>query len=255
MKPAWALAAIAVILATACSNKPPEISRVYARVIYQHDPSSGASTEGLSVFLVASDPDGTENLSAFYVIDDDAQLFWKVDNTTWISSTAEGETWIGSNMIAMPGPAHLPSGAYRVLLQNAGGDTVEEAFTVPPRPVSASEAKYPAATVTDGAIHVTGSYLNVDVWTYGKDGKFVASFPASQKAPLTLASIAASNPVLAQGFTFRLFAGSARDAFNVVTGPYSSGQMPNAAGAQPAASSPAPAPVPAPAAPQTLPAH
>ncbi len=221
-----ALAAATLTLAVGCSNKPPEISRVYARVIYQHDPSSGASTEGLSVFLVASDPDGMENLSAFYVINDDAQLFWKVDNTSWISSTAEGEAWIGSNMIAMPGSLRLPAGSYRVLLQNAGGDTVEEAFTVPSRPVSAAEAKYPSATVSDGAIRVTGSYLNVDVWTYGKDGKFVASFPASQKTPLALASIAASTPALAQGFTFRLFAGSARDAFNAVSGPYSSGPLP-----------------------------
>ena len=51
-------AAVALLaLATGCSNKPPVISRVYARVIYQHDTGTDATSEGLSVFLVASDPE------------------------------------------------------------------------------------------------------------------------------------------------------------------------------------------------------
>ena len=74
-------------------------SRHLPRVCARHlrprrDP--GTSSETLGVFLVASDPDGIENLSAFYVINDDAELFWKVDRTLWVSSMAEGESWIGS---------------------------------------------------------------------------------------------------------------------------------------------------------------
>ncbi len=91
-----------------CSGKPPVLSRVFGRVIYVHDAATNTNRETLGVYLVASDPDGMENLSAFYVINDDAQLFWKVDSGAWVISTAEGETWIGTTSLAMPGSAASP---------------------------------------------------------------------------------------------------------------------------------------------------
>jgi len=215
-------AAVAIALAAGCSNKPPVISRVYARVVYQHDIAGGSYSEGLSVFLVASDPDGMENLTSFYVINDEAELFWKVDSTSWVSSTAEGESWIGSNTLSMPGSARVPAGDYRVILQNSGGDTVEQTFTIPPREISAADAAYPMASVTDKAIRVSGPYDSFEIWTYGKDGKFIASFPAAKKdLPLSEQKIAAASPILAQGYTFRVFANNVRGGFAVVSGPYS----------------------------------
>ncbi len=214
-------AALGLVLLAGCSNKPPEISRVYARVIYQHDTASGADSEGLSVFLVASDPDGMENLSAFYVINDDADLFWKVDSTSWVTSKAEGETWIGSNTLTMPGSAGVPAGSYRVLLENAGGDTTEQSFSLAARDISAAKAAYPSASVKNGAIAISGPYDSYEIWTYGKDGKFVADFPVRRKdLPLAGQRIAAASPVLGQGFTFRVFAGG-KSGFDVVSGPYS----------------------------------
>jgi hypothetical protein len=239
-------AAVALALLAGCSNKPPSISRVYARVIYQHDTATGAYSEGLSVFLVATDPDGLENLRSFYVINDDAELFWEVGSTSWISSTAEGETWIGSNNLVMPGSQAVPAGSYRVLLQNAGGDTTEQTFTLAARGVSASDAAYPSATVKGGLITVGGLYASVDIWTYGKDGKYVASFPAERKGPaLSVQRMAAASPALALGFSFRVFASNAKGGYGALAGPYSAGAMapPPAASMAPQPSSPA-APAP-----------
>ncbi len=214
-------AAVLLALLAGCSTKPPSISRVYAQVIYQHDTASGTSSEGLSVFLVASDPDGLENLSSFYVINDDAELFWQVNSTSWITSKAEGEAWIGSNTLTMPGSAAVPAGDYRVLLENAGGDTAEQTFTLAARSVSAAKADYPAAAVKNGAISVSGPFDSYEIWTYGKDGKFVASFPVTRRElPMAGQRIAAASPVLAQGFTFRIFAANAASGFDVVSGPY-----------------------------------
>jgi hypothetical protein len=224
---AAALAAIASLsLLAACSNKPPAISRVYAKVMYQHDTSTGADSEALSVFLVASDPDGMENLSSFYVINDDAQLFWKVDSSSWVSSTAEAEAWIGSNTLFMPASTQVPAGSYRVLLENSGGDTVEQTFSIAPREIAAAQAAYPSASVADGAIQVSGPYDSVEIWTYGKDGKFAASFPVSRKGPaLEVAKMAAASPILAQGFTFRAYANNTRGGFGVLAGPYTAGPI------------------------------
>ena len=129
----WAAAAAVLVLLAGCSGKPPVLSRVFGRVIYVHDAISNTNSETLGVYLVASDPDGMENLSSFYVINDDAELFWKVDSGTWVTSAAEGETWIGTTSLAMPGTSAIPAGQYRVVLQAKGSATVEQTLTVPSR--------------------------------------------------------------------------------------------------------------------------
>jgi hypothetical protein len=216
---------LAAVLLAGCSSKPPEISRVFARVVYAED-SAGARTESLGVYLVANDPDGIENLSAFYVIHDEAELFWKVDPASWVKMTAEGECWIGASSLSLPGAA-LPSGEYRVVLQNAGGDTAEETFTLPERQASAAKAVYPTAAVAGDVIKVVSPYPASEVWTYGKDGRFVASFPAGGKAPSVLVSAAAAtSPALAGGFTFRVFAWDEQGGYGVLSRPYQSGNPP-----------------------------
>jgi hypothetical protein len=219
---------LALGVLSGCSAKPPVLSRVYARVIYVKDADAGVSRETLGVFLVASDADGMENLSAFYVINDDAELFWKVDSSSWVTSTAEGETWIGSNGITMPAAMPLPSGTYRVVLQDVGGETAEDTFTVPTRTRSASNAAYPTARVANGKIRITGTASSGEVWAYGRDGKFAASVPVTGASPLVdVATIAALSPALAAGFSFRVFSWDERAGYGVLSETYQSGSLPS----------------------------
>jgi hypothetical protein len=185
------------------------------RVIYVHDAATNTARETLGVYLVASDPDGMENLSAFYVINDDAQLFWKVGNGAWVTATAEGESWIGTSSLSMPGSRGVPPGEYRVVLQANGGATVEDTFTVPAREVSADAAKYPAASLENGILKVTGVSGPYEIWAYGKDGKFSGSFP-SGAAPI-------SASVLPEGSTYRVFAWHADAGYGVLSGSYKTG--------------------------------
>ncbi len=220
---------VAVLLVVAgCAGKPPSISRVFARAIYVHDTADGTNSETLGVFLVATDPDGVENLSAFYVINDDAELFWKVESGAWASSTAEGENWIGSTSLTMPGGVRLPSGRYRVVLQDVSGDTVEDAVTIPARSVGAAEAAYPASSVAGGIIKVSGPYAAFEVWTYSTDGKFVAAFPAGGKSsPLEIKNVLSSSPALTVGFSYRVFAWDEKAGYGVLSGPFASGSLPS----------------------------
>lgn len=217
----------ALFILAGCSGKPPVISRVYARAIYVREAGSGVTEETLGVFLVANDPEGLENLSAFYVINDDAELFWKVDSGAWATSTAEGESWIGSASLSMPGSARLPAGRYRVVLQDVAGSMVEDSVTIPARTVGAAEATYPSSSVTGGIIKVSGPYASYEVWTYGSDGKFVAAFPAGGKSPaLELNTIIGTVPALAAGFSYRVFAWDEKSGFGVLSGPYASASLP-----------------------------
>ena len=211
-----------------CSGKPPVISRVYARVIYNRDVRTGITGQTLGVFLVASDPDGVENLSAFYEINDEAELFWKVDSTAWVTSSAEGESWLGTTSLRMPGSAPLPSGQYRVVLVSVGGDTVEDTFTLARQSVSASAPAYPAARIAEGAVRITGPYTRYEIWAYGMDGTFVAAVPAEGKNPaVPVQSIAGASPALADAFTFRVFAWDEQAGHGVLSGPYTSARLPD----------------------------
>ena len=217
--PAALAAALVVVLLAGCSGKPPVLSRVMGRVVYVHD--TGRSSETLGVYLVASDPDGMENLSAFYVINDDAQLFWKVDRASWISATAEGESWIGTASLGMPGDAPFPPGEYRVVLQATDGATVEQSFTLPSRQVSPAAAKFPSAAVEAGQVKVTGVTGPYEVWAYGKDGKFGGTFSSAGPAsPVSVESIQASSPALATGFTYRVYVWHADAGYGVLSSPY-----------------------------------
>jgi hypothetical protein len=204
-----------------CSGKPPVISRVFARVVYADDARTGSKTETLGVFLVGSDPDGMENLSAFYVINDDAELFWKVDNSSWASITAEGETWIGTSSLTLPASSSaVPTGNYRVILQSVGGDTVEDTFTLPPRTESAKEAAYPAATVTDGTVKITGPQRAWEIWIYDKEGRFMASVPAPGRHPSVAVKSLAAASGLQDTFSFRVYGLNAEGGYGVLAGPY-----------------------------------
>jgi len=213
-------------LLAGCSGKPPVLSRVMGRVVYVHD--GGVNAETLGVYLVASDADGMENLSAFYVINDDAQLFWKVDRASWISATAEGESWVGTASLSMPGDGPFPPGEYRVVLQANDGATVEDTFTLTARGTGPSTAKYPAASVEAGAINVAGVAGPYEIWAYGKDGKFAGAFSSSRPgAPVTVESIQSSSPALASGFTYRVYVWHADAGYGVLSVPYiSSGGTP-----------------------------
>jgi hypothetical protein len=212
-------------LCAGCSGKPPVLSRVLGRVIYVYDSATSTSSETLGVYLVASDPDGMENLSAFYVINDDAELFWKVDSSSWITATAEGESWIGTSFLAMPGASAVPPGEYRVVLQSKDGATVEQTFTVAAREVTAATAKFPTVVVEAGRIRVSGTSGAYEVWAYGKDGRFAGAFSsAGPSSPVSMASINASSPSLASGFTFRVFVWHADAGYGVLSGKYSSSE-------------------------------
>ncbi len=209
-----------------CAGEPPKITRIVAVPVFTHDIREDSYTEGLSVFLVASDEDGAEDLSTLYVIHDGAELFWSVDSKSWASSTSNGETWIGTNGFVMPDGGRFPNGTYRVVLQDAGGDTAEEKFTLSGRSTSPSPASYPSATQKNGEIHVKSVFAKPEIWLYAKDGRFLTRLSAGEGAPpLTLKAVAAAYPSLGEEFTYWVYATDTKNECGLLAGPYASGSL------------------------------
>lgn len=210
-----------------CAGEPPAISRVLARITLSRDVQNNTTEETLSVFLVASDPDGIEDLAAFTVIQDEAELFWKVEASQWVKATAEGETWIGTNTLSVPPGLPVPGGDYRVVLQDAAGETVEQAFALPADRPAAADMSFPRAEVKNGIIVVSGPYENPEVRVEGSDGRFRMSFAAGKSAgPLEVKRIAAALPDLGEDFTFRLWALDQKTGCAVLAGPFRSRGLP-----------------------------
>ena len=220
-----ALTALAAAFAAAglaglagCTGEPPVISRVFAQPVFVRDVERGATWARLGVFLVASDPDGQDDLSAFYVINDEAELFWKVESSAWVAVTAEGESWVGSNTLAMPGAEAPPAGDYRVVLQDQGGETVEDTFTIPPLGMP-EESAWPSATLEDDTITVANPQETVQAWFYSRDGKLTLTLPVPAETG-RLSGVRASVPGFASGSTFWIYGYDRSKARGMLIGPY-----------------------------------
>lgn len=219
----FAAAPAAVVLAAACvlagcTGEPPVISRVFAQPVFVRDLERNVTWARLGVFLVATDPDGQDDLSAFYVINDEAELYWKVESSAWVTATAEGESWVGSNTLAMPGADPPPAGDYRVVLQDQGGDTVEDTFTIPPIEAP-KEAAWPSASVEDDTITVTNRPEVTQAWFYSRDGKLVLTLPVPADTGL-LPGVRASVPGFASGSTFWIYGYDRAKTRGLLVGPF-----------------------------------
>jgi hypothetical protein len=208
---------------SACSGKPPEILRTSTQRLLVRDLRSGQVSEKLSVFMVGTDADGTEDLATIYVINDDAELFWSVDSKTWSSSSAEGETWIGTNGLSMPSGTALPAGTYRVILEDEGGGTAETTFTMQGGSIDASRVSFPSVTLRDGAVKVTGSYRNPELWVYTADGRYLTRLAAEPGAsPITLPALETAYPEMGKTFMFWAYAKDDARGVGLLSGPYPS---------------------------------
>ncbi len=214
-----ALAAAFLLLLAACTGKPPEIRRVFTQVNVVEDREQDITYESLSFFLQPYDPDGFEDLDELYLINDDRELFWKLDSESWQESGSGEERWIGSNGISMPDGRALPSGGYRVVLLDVGGDTVEDTVYLKPPSLDSARRLLPRAELQEGRIRLRGSGP-FTLWLYDRAGRYLSAYQAPA-AEITVDQLAAAQPRVREGFSFRVYTYHPDRGVGAVAGPYS----------------------------------
>jgi hypothetical protein len=169
---ALAPAALAVALAAlaACTGKPPELGQVDLKPIYVRDPAGGSIEARLRLYLQASDPDGNEDLADIYLINDAREIFWEIPSGSWQNT---GGGWIGTYSLALPAGWSLPAGTYRVVLQDASGQTVERQVRLDAP--SVGELRFPRARDEGG--RVTVDPPNAWIWAFSAGGELIAAAP------------------------------------------------------------------------------
>lgn len=175
--------------------------------------------QSLSLFVKPNDPDGFEDIEDLYLINDEQELFWRLDGETWAQSGTEAEIWIGSNSLKMPDGASFPAGEYRILLRDVGGDSAEQKIRLQLVPSKEAKRYLPRVSVGAGEIQVNGEAGTYQLWVYDSSGRYIATFSISEN-PLTIAAIVNSQPSLRTGFTFKVYGIHEDRNLGVNSGPY-----------------------------------
>ena len=206
-------------LLLSCTGEPPEIMRVFWQLNMVEDLVQNLTYQSLSLFVKPNDPDGFEDIEDLYLINDQQELFWRLDGESWAQSGTDEEIWIGSNSLKMPDGASFPAGEYRILLRDVGGDSAEQ--TIRLQPVSSKEARryLPKVSVGGGEIRVAGEAGSYQLSVYDSSGRYIASYPISER-PLALQTVISSQPALREGFSFKVYGVSGDRNLGVTSGPY-----------------------------------
>ena len=188
------LPVLALPIVIACTGRPPQISDVFWQINQFADQTEGISYERLSVFIEVDDPDGFEELESVYLIHDEQELFWELSTESWATTEADGRRWVGANSICMPDYSPMPRGDYRVLVQDLGGDAAETQISITTRTLSPTEIGFPAVSIRNGQMVVSGPFERYTVWVYEKGGKFRAAYAATAYAATASAPVTDEKP-------------------------------------------------------------
>ena len=168
------LAAAAALVG--CTGKPPEIAEVRLTRLYMRGPEDVVVSPQLSLFLRASDPDGSDDLAVVYLIHEAQELYWQLEAGTWQSVRLgpRAEEWIGAHGLLGPGGDEPPAGSYRVLVQDFGGEIAERTVELGPAP----RREFPRVDFSGGQLTVDRS--GAEVWAMGGDGTLISTRTVEQ---------------------------------------------------------------------------
>ena len=206
-------------LLAACEAAAPEAHELFWKRVVFEDLRVGRTYETLALFARVSDADGLQDLDALYIMNDDAQLFWRLTPQDWVIDRSDSDLWIGSTALAMPEDEPLPAGVYRVIVQDIAGQTAEIRFQIAgsTRPAARQQAEAIDVTIDADELAVTGPFAAYEVWLYGSAGSRVAA--AAFAGRIDLASTLSDGTRDAELLVY-VYAAPADDSTGFLSGPY-----------------------------------
>jgi len=218
-KIALALAILITLLLLACSENPPQIIQVQWQVILFQNRLLNAVYPKLSIFIRATDEDGMEDLNAIYFINDEAELYWSLLAEKWDKASVRGVEWIGSNGLVMPDKSPLPAGTYRILLEDLSGQTAETQIYLKREELDFSRAVFPAVTVTDNVLSLSGNFSQAEIWLYDSNDQFRKQVSLPGKT-ISLSELTKHHASLEKGFSFYVFTKKTDTYYAMLEGPF-----------------------------------
>jgi len=158
-----------------CSRSAPQIQNYTLKLIYNE--TADGIQEQLSLFVLAQDEDGKEDLDTLYLINDDQQLYWTLKASDWLTVNKDGQLWVGSHSIAMVEGQPLPRGLYRLILTDQGGDRTEKTIGLD-APIQ-SRYPFPQLQIEGDSFAIRSFYPKHTLLGYDAGGTMIRSIPLS----------------------------------------------------------------------------
>ena len=203
----------------ACTGSPPEILEILWEVRFERNRDSGLMYESLSLFVKPNDPDGSEDLEEMFLIQDQEELFWRLDPDSWSQSGSGSDLWIGSNNLRLPDGGRFPAGEYRVLLRDVSGESAEQTITLQAPALTEARGYLPEVSVGADTITIKPGDRDYVLWLYDLGGTFVSAVSV-RRGSQSLGSLRASYPALQAGFRFSVYTRIDGRNLGIVDGPY-----------------------------------
>ncbi len=213
---------VIAFLLLSCTSKPPKILNLNWNLYLYNDLTSNERYEALSIFVNVDDPDGIDDIEKIYIINDNKELFWKLDDTNWVEKKNGASTWLGSNRLVTTTKRNLPRGNYRVMMYDFGGNSVEREIDIDSSLVKLEQIKFPTSNIektTIFGLNIPTSMLkNAEIWIY-QDGKFITSYQFTHNT-IDIKQILKTKRTLTRGFEFEIYYYNTKYKVHLLTGPF-----------------------------------
>ncbi|MDR2842250.1 MAG: hypothetical protein LBV52_03505 [Spirochaetaceae bacterium] len=158
-----------VLTLTLCSRAAPTLSYVYMQVVYfEEEPDTYIPR--MSFFVIANDDDGIEDIAELRLYNDFEGLVWKCTPEDWTMLIENSKTWIGSRNLVMPTGESFPSGQYRAVIADKGGDQSEKRFGFDV--IAQSRYPFPKFNIAEGVYTVESLYPANSFICYNSLGEY-----------------------------------------------------------------------------------
>jgi hypothetical protein len=174
-----------------CSRSSPTIA--FSTMTLNYIEQDAAPVPTLNFFVIANDDDGYEDLAELRLYNDYDGLVWSFTPETWMRHDEAGNIWLGSNKIVMAGGELFPSGQYRAVLIDKGGERTERTFgfDVPAIP----RYPFPRLTIIEDSYRIDSEYPESYFLCYNTDGSYSRSIKLSAKTG-SISSLRLSSDIL-----------------------------------------------------------
>lgn len=173
---AWTI--LTVVLSgviASCTGAAPEVVQTRHRVRYVDDRQLEARYEQLELFVLASDVDGFDDLSTLYLVHEEQELWWELDESNWSVVSIGDEQWIGATGFTAPRLGSVPRGRYRVIVEDVAGDRGEADITVTAPAQDLERFSGPTLSVTDNGVRLDSAFRSNRVELRDGRGSLVRS--------------------------------------------------------------------------------
>lgn len=162
------------VLLAGCTAAPPQLLSNDADLRLVQDPATGDVFESLRFFVAVRDDDGAEDVAAVYLVHDESELYWSLEQSEWVSAEVQGDQWYGSPDLRMPAGEHFPRGRYRILVEDRAMTRDSGSLTITDPVLVPEEVVFPSLSGSGDLLRVDAEG-EVTIWVYDRTGRSVQS--------------------------------------------------------------------------------